>query len=508
MRRARTSRCWTAGRSRLRERCRRTGRAGRRRRRRAMSGCGPGYDADHTRTYVGVRRLPSPVGAGSARNVPESRHGLLPRSPSASSSSSARDVFRRRRRGLCRPCLLGGAPTCVIVGWKPSIRMRDRAPPLADARRRRAARGRERVGEGTSKGNSGHRHVRTLRPRRGAPQVPADPGLGGRLGPALHRARSTPFERIGTLDLALTADEEARLPAVLAEARARDVAAEIFVFGAEAQRTEALVAPDVGQRRCRVPGDGIIEPIRLAIGYADLAARDDADMRRSSACHGRAPRRRRDGARDDRRPGRRPLGGEPHRRLKTNTVAAIASGAALSSWPQATARHRCWTGGLDQPSARSFGGIQDEVRPAACTSRRPRSARYSSGQPHGTTRTAVTAAPTRTRSTGSWSAAAGWCDRSRPTGRSRCSRRTARPAIRSTAWSGTRRRDRPRGGDPLDRRLVPLRPSPSASATCSRRPGPGPRGPARRDAGAARRTALLGHPRPEELVAIDRATAR
>ncbi len=70
----------------------------------------------------------------------------------------------------------------------------------------------------------------------------------------------------------------------------------------------------------------------------------------------------------------------------------------------------------------------------------PTTNRSRAGRPHrrGTTRTAATGAPTPTRSTGS-----GARPPARPvdraaTARSRCSPRTGRPAIPSTAWSATR----------------------------------------------------------------------
>ena len=97
---------------------------------------------------------------------------------------------------------------------------------------------------------------------------------------ALCARLDTPFQRIGTLAVAVTADEEARLPALLDEARANGAPAEI-VSGQAARRLEPLVTP----RACAAlhfPEDGIIDSIRLTLGYAELAARNGVEVLRSS----------------------------------------------------------------------------------------------------------------------------------------------------------------------------------------------------------------------------------
>ena len=211
------------------------------------------------------------------------------------------------------------------------------------------------VGEGASKGNSG---IATC----GAETTPGTLESQLILASAdawepLCAALDTPFERIGTLNLALTADEEARLPAMLAEARANGVAAEI-VSGAEAQRLEPLVTPDV-RAALHVPGDGIIDPIRLTIGYAELAARNDADIRRSTRVTGA----HRDGGVTVLETTAGPVGARwvvNAAGVEADTVAAMAGGAALSSWPRLG---QAWL--LDRELGRHFrkivGGIPDEV---------------------------------------------------------------------------------------------------------------------------------------------------
>ena len=212
------------------------------------------------------------------------------------------------------------------------------------------------VGEGASKGNSG---IATCGAETTPGTLESELILASAHGwEALCAALDTPFERIGTLSLALTADEEARLPHMLAEAKANGVAAEI-VSGAEARRLEPLVTPDV-RAALHVPGDGIIDPIRLTVGYAELAARNGADIRRSTRVTGA----QRDGDRVtvlDTTAG--PVGARfvvNAAGVEADTVAALAGGAELSSWP----RHgQAWL--LDRELGRHFaksvGGIPDEV---------------------------------------------------------------------------------------------------------------------------------------------------
>ena len=66
---------------------------------------------------------------------------------------------------------------------------------------------------------------------------------------------------------------------MLAEARANGVAAD--TSGAPRRSGWSRWSRPV-RAALHVPGDGIIDPIRLTIGYAELAARNDADIRRST----------------------------------------------------------------------------------------------------------------------------------------------------------------------------------------------------------------------------------
>lgn len=94
----------------------------------------------------------------------------------------------------------------------------------------------------------------------------------------------TPFQRIGTLAAARTEEEASRLPALLDEARAVGAAAEI-IDGDRARELEPLLSPDA---RCALhfPGDGIIDSIRLTLGYAELAARNGVRVLRGAPVTG------------------------------------------------------------------------------------------------------------------------------------------------------------------------------------------------------------------------------
>ena len=90
----------------------------------------------------------------------------------------------------------------------------------------------------------------------------------------LSRRLDVPFKRLGSLAVALTDEESARLPHLLEAAHANGVTAEILSAD-EARRREPMIAPE-----CRgalyLPEEGIIDPLRLTFGYAELAALNGA----------------------------------------------------------------------------------------------------------------------------------------------------------------------------------------------------------------------------------------
>ncbi len=126
------------------------------------------------------------------------------------------------------------------------------------------------VGEGASKGNTG---IATC----GADCTPGtlEADLVTRSAPgweALCASLDTPWERIGTLCVALTADEEAGLGHLFEQARANGCEAEL-VSGERARELEPMVA-ESARAAVHIPADGIVDSLRLTIGYAELAARN------------------------------------------------------------------------------------------------------------------------------------------------------------------------------------------------------------------------------------------
>jgi glycerol-3-phosphate dehydrogenase len=86
-----------------------------------------------------------------------------------------------------------------------------------------------------------------------------------------------PFRRIGAVMAAISGEECDVLPSQFAEARACGVRAEI-VSGEEARSLEPLLSPDC-QQALLLPDEGIIDPMRLCIGFAELAARNGVTFR-------------------------------------------------------------------------------------------------------------------------------------------------------------------------------------------------------------------------------------
>ncbi|HSD03284.1 MAG TPA: FAD-dependent oxidoreductase [Gaiellales bacterium] len=130
------------------------------------------------------------------------------------------------------------------------------------------------VGEGASKGNTG---IATS--GADCPPGSLEAELVRRSSPgweALCASLDTPFRRIGALAVALTADEEAALAGLAANARANGCRADILTCE-QARGIEPLLAPAV-RAAVHVRDDGIVDPLRLTIGFAELAARNGVDM--------------------------------------------------------------------------------------------------------------------------------------------------------------------------------------------------------------------------------------
>lgn len=89
-----------------------------------------------------------------------------------------------------------------------------------------------------------------------------------------------PFRRIGGLVVANTSSDVERLEALYRDATTNGCRTEV-VSGARAREMEPLLNPEC-LAALWVPDDGIIDPMRLTIGYAELAAHNGADVRRRS----------------------------------------------------------------------------------------------------------------------------------------------------------------------------------------------------------------------------------
>jgi glycerol-3-phosphate dehydrogenase len=81
-----------------------------------------------------------------------------------------------------------------------------------------------------------------------------------------------PFRRCGGLSIARTADDEARLDGIV-ERASRNGAEARRLDGEEVRRIAPYVSPDV-VGAVLVPEEGVIDSLRLTLGYAELAARN------------------------------------------------------------------------------------------------------------------------------------------------------------------------------------------------------------------------------------------
>jgi glycerol-3-phosphate dehydrogenase len=162
-------------------------------------------------------------------------------------------------------CIIGGGVTGCAIAWR--LAREDVRVALVE----RAGD----VAEGASKGNSGIT-------ASGYDTVPGT--LESRLvcasSPRWERICAdldVPFRRIGALALAFTDEEVERgLPEHLEQARANGIPAEIV--GREEIARLAPAASREARAALHVPDEGIIDPIRLTIGYAEAAARNGCDV--------------------------------------------------------------------------------------------------------------------------------------------------------------------------------------------------------------------------------------
>ena len=89
-----------------------------------------------------------------------------------------------------------------------------------------------------------------------------------------------PFRRGGSFVLAFTSEDEARLDGLRAQAATNGVETAI-VSGSEARSIAPAVSEDA-RAALHVPSEGIIDPMRLTLGYAEVAARNGVELRLNS----------------------------------------------------------------------------------------------------------------------------------------------------------------------------------------------------------------------------------
>ena len=130
------------------------------------------------------------------------------------------------------------------------------------------------VGEGASKGNTG---IATCGADCTPGSLEAELVTRSAAGwESLCASLDTPWERIGTLCVATTAKEESALGHLLEQARGNGCRAEI-VSGEAARGLEPLVT-EKARAALHIPDDGIVDSLRLTIGYAELAARNGVEF--------------------------------------------------------------------------------------------------------------------------------------------------------------------------------------------------------------------------------------
>jgi glycerol-3-phosphate dehydrogenase len=204
------------------------------------------------------------------------------------------------------------------------------------------------VGEGASKGNTG---IATS----GADCVPdtleaelvtrSSPGWEG-----LCRSLDTPWRRMGTVAVAVTEEEERGLEHVRDQARRNGCEAEL-VSGEAVRSLEPLVTASA-RAAVHIPQDGIIDSLRLTVGYAELAARNGVDVLTSARVTGfdRA---------DGRIAGVRTVRGRIEAGYVVNAagveagrVSALAGGDEFRMWPR---QGQYWL--LDRELGRRFSKI-------------------------------------------------------------------------------------------------------------------------------------------------------
>jgi len=132
------------------------------------------------------------------------------------------------------------------------------------------------VAEGSSKGNAG------IATTYYAPPGTLEADLIARSWPRwedICDRLDVPFSRPGALTVAITDDQLPKLEPICAEAIAAGARAELLT-GAQARELEPMLTPEC-RGAVHLPDEGLIDPVRLTCGYAELAAANGAEIRLS-----------------------------------------------------------------------------------------------------------------------------------------------------------------------------------------------------------------------------------
>ena len=133
------------------------------------------------------------------------------------------------------------------------------------------------LAEGASKGNAGiatsfYGAPGTLEARLIAASNPLWEDLCARL--------DVPYRRMGALMIAVEPEQAERLESISKDIQARGARAEL-ISAAEARRIEPMITERT-LGAVSLPDEGLIDPMRLTIGFAELAVRNGASVRLSS----------------------------------------------------------------------------------------------------------------------------------------------------------------------------------------------------------------------------------
>lgn len=132
------------------------------------------------------------------------------------------------------------------------------------------------VAEGSSKGNAG------IATTYYAPPGTLEADLIARSWPRwedICDRLDVPFSRPGALTVAITDEQLPKLEPICAEAIAAGARAELLT-GAQARELEPMLTPEC-RGAVHLPDEGLIDPVRLTCGYAELAAANGAEIRLS-----------------------------------------------------------------------------------------------------------------------------------------------------------------------------------------------------------------------------------